>query len=347
MNGPPEIRAGLVSSVRRGRHCSRLDCRSVVLHADDLGLNESVTAGILRGFSHGLLTSTSVLTNAPGCAAAIGQWKELLLRLAHEDLPSLAARRRLADPRTSFDLGIHLNLTQGFPVTGERYPPRLLDGEGRFPGAFGLASRLLRCGVKFRQAIETELRAQIELLLDCGIAPTHLNAHQYADLLPVVASIVSDLLKRYGIYVVRVPWERRLFRSTLWQRFEPAQWCLGQIKRMFAFHQLVDMRRKGIAFPEAFFGTAHAGRIDLALMRTFITSAGPGVTEIGMHPGAPSTPASQAGRHAAWHDPLSSGRAAELSMLTSPELIDLLEAQQIRLTRLSDLASRQPMSAAA
>jgi predicted glycoside hydrolase/deacetylase ChbG (UPF0249 family) len=317
-----------------------------VLHADDLGMNESVTAGIFHGFSHGLLTSTSVLTNAPGCAAALKQWKELLLRLAHEELPSIKARRRLGDPLTSFDLGIHVNLTQGHPLTGERYPPPLLDGEGCFPGVFGLASRLLKYGARFRQAVEAELHAQIEVLLDCGIAPTHLNAHQYADLLPVVASIVPDLLNRYGVRVVRVPWEKRLFRSTLRQRFEPARWCLGQIKRMFAFHQLVEMRRRKLFFPQTFFGTAHAGRIDLALMRTFITAAGSGVTEIAMHPGAPAPSLAQAPNEAGWHDPLV-GRAAELSLLASVELIDLLETQQVRLTRLSSLPARQPISAAA
>jgi predicted glycoside hydrolase/deacetylase ChbG (UPF0249 family) len=346
MNGPPEITACAEAGVRGGTTRRRHECRSVVLHADDLGMNESVTAGILRGFSHGLLTSTSVLTNAPGCAAALRRWKELLLRLAHEELPSLAARHRLRDPLTSFDLGIHVNLTEGRPLTGERYPPPLLDGEGCFPGAFGLASRLVKCGARFRQAIEVELCAQIEMLLDCGIAPTHLNAHQYADLLPIVASIVPDLLNRYGVRVVRVPWERRLFRSTLLQRFEPAQWCLGQIKRMFAFHQLVEMRRRRLVFPEAFFGTAHAGRIDLALMRTFITAAGPGVTEIGMHPGAPAPSPGQAANEAGWHDPLV-GRAAELSLLTSVELIDLLEAQDVRLTRLSDLPARLSIPAAA
>ncbi len=346
MNGPPEIMPGAGPGIRGTPTRRRHDCRSVVLHADDLGMSESVTAGVLRGFSHGLLTSTSVLTNAPRCAAALAQWNELLLRLAHEDLPSIAARRRLGDPLTSFDLGIHVNLTQGRPLTGERYPTALLDGEGCFPGAFGLASRLLKYGARFRRAIEAELRAQIEVLLDFGIAPTHLNAHQYADLLPVVASIVPELLNRYAVRVVRVPWEKRLSRSTLGQRFEPVPWCLAQIKRMFAFHQLVEMRRRKLFFPQAFFGTAHAGRIDLALMRTFITAAGPGVTEIGMHPGAPVPSSGQAPNEAGWHDPLV-GRAAELSLLTSVALIDLLEAQQVRLTRLSHLGVRHAIPAAA
>ena len=38
---------------------------TIILHADDFGMNPAVTAGIVRGFEHGLLTSTSLLTNAP------------------------------------------------------------------------------------------------------------------------------------------------------------------------------------------------------------------------------------------------------------------------------------------
>ncbi len=267
-------------------------CRNLVLHADDFGMNEAVTEGILQGFSQGLLTSTAILTNAPGCARAIAQWHDLQARFAERDLPSIEARQRLADSLAPFDLGIHLNLTQGRPLTAGSYPPWLLDDDGRFPGVFGLARRLWISGWKYRAAVERELTAQIEVLLDHQISPTHLNAHQYIDLFPCVTAILPELLRRYSIRVVRVPWERGLTRTTLLRRFEPVHWrlgnwCLGQIKRMFAFHHLVEMTRHGVAHPAAYFGTSHAGRIDLDLMKRFVMTAGPGLTEIGMHPGCP------------------------------------------------------------
>lgn len=332
-------------------------CRSLVLHADDFGMNEAVSRGILQGFSHGLLTSTAILTNAPGCARAIAQWQDLQSRFAQHDLPSLESRARLADSPAPFDLGIHLNLTQGRPLTAGRYPALLLDDDGRFPGVFGLARRLLISGWKFRAAIERELTAQIEVLLDHRVTPTHLNAHQYIDLFPVVAAMIPALLRRYSIRVIRIPWERDLTRTTLLHRFEPANWCLGQIKRMFAFHHLVEMARHGAAYPAAYFGTSHAGRIDLDLMRRFVATAGQGLTEIGMHPGCPALddPGSSAsgsetvGDSAGdgWHDPLAERRAGELSLLTSPDLVQLLESQRVRLGRLSDLTPREFAFAAA
>lgn len=345
MRNPERTRLGGTS------HATR---RSLVLHADDFGMNEAITDGILAGFRDGLLTSTGILTNAPDCQRAIALWKDLLLQLAQRNLFSVTRRKRLSDSLSPFDLGIHLNLTQGRPLTAAGYPAQLLDNEGRFPGVFGLAGRLLNSGWKYRAAIERELTAQIEVLLDQGIAPTHLNAHQYIDLFPAVAAVVPGLLRRYSIGVVRVPWERGLTRTTLLNRIDPihrrlANVCLGQIKRMFAFRQLIEMTRRGVAHPAAFFGTSHAGQIGFNVLRAFVASAGDGLTEIGMHPGCPvaeytDSIAQDRLNRDGWHDPLAHSRSGELSVLTSPELVQLLETRQIRLGRLSEIAP--PASAA-
>ena len=321
--------------------------RRFVLHADDFGMNEAVTIGILEGFSEGLLTSTSVLTNSPACAGALRSWKELQIRFANGGLASSAAREQLFDSSAPFDLGIHLNLTQGRPLTGEKYPTELLDPQGQFPGIGTLARRLLIGGWKYRDFIEQELKSQIEVLLDHGISPTHLNAHQYVDMFPVVASLVPALLTRYAIPVARVPWERSLTQSTLVHRFEPINWCLGLVKRMFAFNHLLEIGRRVIAHPAGYFGTSHAGRIDLAQMLIFVRSAKAGLTEIGMHPGCPAAAGQTAGKEDAWHDPLAALRPNELALLKSDELALLLEMHQIRLARLSELAVRQSLPVAA
>jgi predicted glycoside hydrolase/deacetylase ChbG (UPF0249 family) len=341
-----------MGTARPGFRTADLACgpgtlRRLVLHADDFGMNDAVNGGIIRGFSQGLLTSTSVLANAPGCAAALDLWRELEARFAADDLPSQEARRRLADSLSPFDLGIHLNLTQGRPLTGASYPPPLLDRNGRFPGVFGLAGRLMMCGTRYAREIEAELCAQIEVLVESGISPTHLNSHQYVEIFPVVAAIIPRLLRRYVIPVVRVPWETHLTQSTLVQQFSPANWCLSQIKRLFAFRYLIAMRRSGVPHPAAFFGTSHAGRIDLDLMRTSIGVAGPGITEIGMHPGEFDPSATRDATRDGWNDPLAAARADELSLLTSLDLSQLLEKEQIRLARLSDLTGRAATQAAA
>lgn len=309
--------------------------RRLVLHADDFGMNAAVNRGILQGFLHGLLTSTSVLSNAPALSGALQSWHELTGLQASGKLPSSASRALLGDRGQPFDLGVHLNLTQGRPLTGRRFPEALLDRQGRFPGVFSLLPRLLAAGRRYRQAIRAELGAQVERVLDHGIVPTHLNGHQYVEMLPVVAGLIPELLKTYRIGAVRVAWERGLTQTTLRGRFRPAAWSLAQVKRLFAFDLLLRMRRTGAGRPATYFGTAHAGRVDLDAIRQFLELADGGLTEIGIHPGeAGDDPAGLVAE--GWDDPLAKLRPVELQSLTSQELLDLLVNLHVDLGRLAE-----------
>ena len=259
----------------------------VVLHADDLGFNRAVTDGILHGFRCGLLTSTSLLANAPDAARALDEWQQLLDEQATGFLPSADVRRRLGDPATAFDLGIHLNLTQGRPLSGAAYPAELLDRDGRFPGVWTLFRRLRRPRPDWLAAVKAELARQIELVLDHGLRPTHVNGHQYIEMLPAVAAMLPELLERYAIRVVRVAAERSLFRTTVLRNLAVPQWLLAQVKRWHALRFGRCMDAVGIAHTDAFFGTAHAGRIDLRLMRVFLRSAAVPAAEGGQDARAP------------------------------------------------------------
>jgi predicted glycoside hydrolase/deacetylase ChbG (UPF0249 family) len=296
-------------------------------------MNPAVNRGILAGFSDGLLTSTSLLANAPSLTDAILGWNELLSRHDQRRLPSMAARGRLGDPLAPFDLGVHLNLTQGRPLTGGCFPAQLLDRDGRFLSVFRLLPRLLAIGRRCRTSIRDELCAQIDRALDHGVAPTHLNGHQYVEMLPAVADLVPELAERYRIGTVRVAWEPKLTRTTLVHRFQPTQWSLAQVKRLFAFDFLVRIRRSAIRHPDRYFGTAHAGRIDLGLLVEFFQASGPGVTEIGVHPGAAPSPDDPPATEG-WTDPLAADRPRELACLTSCGLLELLANQNINLARL-------------
>src|SRR3974390_2075132 len=99
----------------------------IALHADDFGFNRAIDAGIVRGFEDGLLTSTSLLANAPEAASALDAWRQLAARQSERILPSMPRRQALGDRDQPFDLGVHLNLTQGRPLTGQNFPDELLD----------------------------------------------------------------------------------------------------------------------------------------------------------------------------------------------------------------------------
>lgn len=307
---------------------------AVVFHADDFGMNRAVTAGILRAFTHGVLTSTALLANAPDAEAALAAWSALKERAGAGSLPSSSTRRALREPDAPFELGIHLNLTQGKPLTGHRYPPQLLDEDGCFCGIGGLFRRLHRRRPKFESALRSELSAQIEFVLDHGQLPTHLNGHQYIETLPGLRGVLHDLLVRYRIGCLRVARERGLFRTTVANRFEAANWCLAHVKRFYASRLLKTANSWDVQFSDAYFGTSHAGRIDLRLVRQFLKFAkGHRLIEIGVHPAAVATIDTRE-TAAGWHDPLAAGRPKELDLLTSHTLVELLQASGISLGRL-------------
>lgn len=319
----------------------------IVLHADDFGMNRSVNEGILRGFSHGLLSAASVLANAPATGEALTSWKELTLRHRHGALPSNAARQRLGDDARPFDLGIHLNLTQGKPLTGEKFPADLLDTEGRFPGLFPMFRRLLRLGRKYRVALAAECRAQVESILDHGISPTHLNGHQYVEVMPTVSALVPELMKRFSIPVVRVAWERNLTRNVLLSLRDPLRWVRALILREHAVRFWWRLRHTGITHPSAYFGTAHAGRINIAAVKSFLRGDEQGFIEIGVHPGQKVVDTDAHACRDGWEDLLAEKRFDELEMLTSPELVEFLESRNVRLARLSSLTRHPPLASAA
>ena len=112
-------------------------------------------------------------------------------------------------------------------------------------------------------------------------------------------------------------------------------WILGRVKHRFAQEFGRRLDRAEILHPDAFRGASHAGRIDLRQFTRFLGQTHAGLMEIALHPGEPPLDAECVD---GWNDPLADLRPRELEVLTSPALVSLLECEQIRLGRLSDLA---------
>ncbi len=320
-------------ALRSASPASQSRNRRIVLHADDLGMNPAVSEGIFRGFEEGLLTSTSLLSNAPDAARALDRWRQLESRRLQGNLASMARRERLQDPDQPFDLGVHLNLTQGRPLCGARYPAALLDANGSFPGIFGLFRRLQRSGEAVAAAIDEELSCQVQFMLDRGHRPTHLNGHQYIEILPAVSRIVATLVERFRISVVRVAWERSWWQSLSWPGISATQWLMGGIKRAYAGRFRRQMRASKFGFADAFFGTMTAGTTSLATIEGLLPVLGDfRLAEIGLHPAVRANAGTTAAD--AWHDPLADLRPRELEMIISGELEGLLANSGCRLGRL-------------
>jgi predicted glycoside hydrolase/deacetylase ChbG (UPF0249 family) len=320
----------LHSEVRAAPVCGR-----VVFHADDLGLNSSIDSGILDSFANGVLTSTAVLANGPSAEVALKQVLECSTKWCDGSLENSRRRLLLDDRREPFDIGVHLNLTQGRPLTGSRYPSELLDEQGRFPGACKLFAALLRSRRKWKSRLKAELAAQIRWVTELGVRPTHVNGHQYIELYPCVSELVVELLAHFSIRVVRLPVERRLWATTLLGRGVRV-WMLAHIKRAFAIRFAQRVRVANLKHADGFFGTAHAGQFTTTtLSRRFVPAIVEPLIEIGVHPGGASPMLAADPSTDGWFDPLAAQRPSERDAICSDGLVHLLMDRRLGLGRLS------------
>lgn len=145
--------------------------KRLIVTADDVGLDRGMTEGAIRAHREGVVTACSVVA----CGAA---YEDAVARL--RDVPSL-------------EVGVHLALVEERSLTGLRMPRKYTT----FLPLYVL--RLLPIA-----AVERELRAQLDRVLQSGLRVTHLNGHQHLHLLPRIFTVIARLAHEYAIPYVRI-----------------------------------------------------------------------------------------------------------------------------------------------
>jgi chitin disaccharide deacetylase len=122
----------------------------LIVNADDFGYSEAVNGAIMSAFESSLLTSTSIMANMPGFDHAVGliHWHSFLQQ----------------------KVGLHLNLTEGFPLSRALMACPTFCGEGGRL-IYDRDRSLFRLSGQEREAIYEELRMQLERVLAAGIRP--------------------------------------------------------------------------------------------------------------------------------------------------------------------------------
>lgn len=152
----------------------------MIVTADDLGLSPAVTRGALRAAREGVVRSVSVIVNLPEGKAAL-------------------AEARSVD---GVEVGVHLNILVGPPVSDPAAVPSLVDHEGQFVGLRTFVFRLLRGAVRGTELAE-ELRAQVRRARDEGTPALAWDSHRHVHLLPPVARVVAAVARELGARYVR------------------------------------------------------------------------------------------------------------------------------------------------
>ena len=110
-----------------------------------------------------------------------------------------ACERASKYPNCSF--GVHLNITEFSPLTGDAKLGPLLDEDGTFDEK---NTRETPIDSSIAEGLLEELGAQVEKLLSLGIIPEHLDSHHHIHTLPRFFSVLKKIQKKYQIRKVRL-----------------------------------------------------------------------------------------------------------------------------------------------
>lgn len=274
--------------------------KSIIVTADDLGLTNGVNSAIEQGHQARMVTATSLL--------AVGR--------AFDDAVAMCERN------PTLDVGVHLALVgEDPPLCSPDTIGSLVDENGCFPLSYRTVVTRGASGRLVKAHIRQELNAQMERILDAGIRPTHLDAHQHTHLWPLVGAVAAELAERYRIGFVRVPHARRWHPVTIGVN-------------ALAAHLRSQLRKRGLSATSTYAGLDEAGHLTAAQFANTLRTVAhecPQLVEINCHPGLPTdTERARFEWGFEW--------GAELEMLTAPATNTLLNALGYQLTKFSDLS---------
>jgi predicted glycoside hydrolase/deacetylase ChbG (UPF0249 family) len=153
--------------------------RRLIVNADDYGYYPFVTTGILEGIDAGMITATGVFANS---------------ETFFHDVRSLK-------DRSEVDVGVHLNLTFGEPITASMRRCLRRHG-GRFSGKWQTIA-MLTGSAYARKSAHEEIEAQVLRCVDEGLEIKFLNSHEHVHLLPWIWEAVQSVAKQMGIRYIR------------------------------------------------------------------------------------------------------------------------------------------------
>lgn len=146
--------------------------KRLIVNADDFGRSAGIDAGIERAHREGIVTSATLMTNAPSTAHA-------------------AERARAV---TSLDVGVHLVLTYGRPIAD----PSRLRSLVRDDGSFFRPTELLERPIDRDEAL-VEYRAQFARARELiHREPTHVDSHHWVHDHPALSWALSELARETG-----------------------------------------------------------------------------------------------------------------------------------------------------
>lgn len=264
----------------------------LIVNADDYAYFDCVSRGILEAVNSGSVTATGILANSP----------------------NIDAQLRMLDTVERLDLGIHLNLTSGKPLTAQM-ANKLTDFDGFFPSVYQATRLLLQNKIRVAE-VRTEWRAQIDLCRNKKLV--FLNSHEHIHMLPILFPLVIELAKEFQIPNIR------LTKPDWYRSFTPKLLIRNSLIEIM---YLLDSRISLKDSPR-FLGLGTSGKLNLAYLKQIFSRLQPGQTyELMCHPGRFDSSEINDPKLTSYHE-----WEAELNLLQSSELKELYQQFDIHLS---------------
>ncbi|MGU9946100.1 ChbG/HpnK family deacetylase [Lactobacillus delbrueckii subsp. bulgaricus] len=130
--------------------------RRILLRADDLGYSRAVNYGILDSVEYGLVNNVGIMTNMESTAEAVDWLKD-----------------------KEIDLGVHINLTNGRPLSTSSEVPNLVNENGEFHRSSVYRENMVK-GIDLLQTEQaiTEIEQQyLQFVKLTGRQPDYFEGH--------------------------------------------------------------------------------------------------------------------------------------------------------------------------
>jgi hopanoid biosynthesis associated protein HpnK len=283
--------------------------RKLIVTADDYGLTRGVNAAIVLAHGEGIVTAASLMANG----------------LAFESAVALAR----ANP--GLDVGLHLNLTEGRPVSDPADVPSLATSRGfRYNHPVKLAFATVQGKLRVAD-LEREIRSQCERMLESGLRISHVDGHKHVHAIPAVRRLLEAVLPDYGVKAVRQVSERM---PGLWRLLFKNYRACGQVFEQYLLAKTMAAvwRTSSFVSPDCFYGITQTGFLDFDAFRNIVHDMKGGVSELMCHPGYADAELEQVPTRLRWQ------RERELELLTSGRVRDLISHSGVELINYTELA---------
>ena len=278
----------------------------MIVTADDFGLAPEVNAAVETAHKSGILTAASLMIGAPAAADALDRSRRM---------PALK-------------VGLHIVLTDGYPVSPASRLPNLVDRSGRFRSDMGRASVRIFVDPMARRQVAEEITAQFDAFVATGLPLDHVDCHKHWHLHPTIAGLIFDIGQRYGMTALRVPSEPvRVLKLVEKQTSSKLSWVTSTSAALLR----ARVQRRRLFAADRVFGLAWSGAMTETRVAGLLAHLPDGLTEFYFHP---ATSNSFSGAVPGYR------YADELAALVAPRIVSAARGRDIRLIGYSDLAEK-------